>query len=278
MSSWAYESLAARKSSAFSIASAARRAISRASSRWSDRTSAPTRLCRARSSRAAAHETRAGRRCTRSRRARGRARDAPRRPRRGRGRASRASSTRYGSPVRSTSRDGVRLVLLGWVAPTQLAQHPLPLGVPVRDRDLAKAAVLLDHVDDAVVGEPRDQQGGELGERRLEVEPRRERVPVSARKRICSSAPRSLGDIVEDVDHELDRAGFGQDRRRARSTSARPRRAAAGSRGRPPGVSPSASARRLGSAGRGAAHRPRRRSRSARAALCRSGPASPPPR
>ena len=112
--------------------------------------------------------------------------------------------------------DGVGLVLLGRVALAERAQELLPLGIPVRDHDLTQAAaLLLDHVDDAVVGEPRDEQRGELRERRRVVEPGgEERARLGEEADLLLGVP-LLGDVVEDGDHEPDLAGVVQGRRRA---------------------------------------------------------------
>ena len=84
------------------------------------------------------------------------------------------------------------LVLVRRVAPPQLAEQLFALGIPVRDDDLAKACfVLADRVHDAVVGDPRDEQVPEVGERRLVVERAERSVLASARKRSRASALRS---------------------------------------------------------------------------------------
>ena len=67
-------------------------------------------------------------------------------------------------------RDGMRLVLLRRVPAPDLPQQLLALRAAVRDHDLAQAPVLVERVDDAVVREPRHEQLGEIGERRLVVE------------------------------------------------------------------------------------------------------------
>ena len=86
----------------------------------------------------------------------------------------------------------------------------------MRDHDLPKARfVLADRVHDAVVGDPRDEQVPEIGERRLVVErggEERARLGQEADPRL--GAP-LVGDVVEDVDHEVHLARVVQKRRRA---------------------------------------------------------------
>ena len=118
--------------------------------------------------------------------------------------------------ARKHLRDRMRLVLLRRVASPQLAQQLLPLGIPVRDHDLPEARlVLADRVHDAVVGDPRDEQVAQVGERRLVVErggEERARLGQEADARL--GAP-LVGDVVEDVDHEVHLARVVQERRRA---------------------------------------------------------------
>ncbi len=83
------------------------------------------------------------------------------------------------------------------------------------DDDLTQRAVLVDHVDDAVVGEARHQQVGEGVEGRVDVD----RGGEDGAGLVHQPRPflrRPLGrDVVDDVDHELDTARLGLDRRRA---------------------------------------------------------------
>ena len=73
--------------------------------------------------------------------------------------------------ARKHLRDGMRLVLLRRVASPQLAEQLFTLGISVRDHDLPEARlVLADRVHDAVVGDPRDEQVAQVGERCLVVE------------------------------------------------------------------------------------------------------------
>jgi hypothetical protein len=108
----------------------------------------------------------------------------------------------------------MRLVLLRRVPPPQLAQQLFPLGIPVRDDHLPKAClVLADRVHDAVVGNPRDEQASQVGKRRLVVERGGEE-----RARLGQEADSLLGfplvgDVVEDVDHEVHLARVVQERR-----------------------------------------------------------------
>ena len=119
--------------------------------------------------------------------------------------------------AREHLRDRMGLVLVRRVAPPQLAQQLLPLGIPVRDHHLPQACfVLADRVHDAVVGDPRDEQVPEVGERRLVVEgdgEERARLGQEAEPRF--GAP-LVGDVVEDVDHEVHLARVVQERRRAK--------------------------------------------------------------
>ena len=110
----------------------------------------------------------------------------------------------------------MRLVLLRRVASPQLAEQLFPLGISVRDHDLPEARlVLADRVHDAVVGDPRDEQASQVGERRLVVErggEERARLGQETDPRLGDPL---VGDVVEDVDHEVHLARIVQERRRA---------------------------------------------------------------
>ena len=108
----------------------------------------------------------------------------------------------------------MRLVRVRWVPLAELSQQLLALGVAVRDHDLAQPAVV-DHVDDAVVGEARHEQGRERVEGRVDVDRRGEDgARLVEELRPLARLPLG-GDVVDDVDHEVDGAVAGDDRRRA---------------------------------------------------------------
>ena len=115
--------------------------------------------------------------------------------------------------ARQHLRHRMRRVRLRRVPAPQLAQQLLPLGIPVRDHHLPQARfVLADRVHDAVVGDPRDEQLPEVGERRLVVErggKERARLGQEADARL--GAP-LVGDVMEDVDHEVHLARLVQER------------------------------------------------------------------
>ena len=88
-------------------------------------------------------------------------------------------------------------------------------GIAVRDHDLPQAALVVDHVDDAVVGEARHEQSRERIEGCVDVDRRSEDgARLVDELRPLARLPIG-GDVVDDVDHVLDGAVAGDDRRRA---------------------------------------------------------------
>ena len=74
----------------------------------------------------------------------------------------------------------------------------------MRDDDLPETRVLLiDRVDDAVVGDPGDEQVSEVRKRRLVVERRGEKRARLGQEADPSLGTPRLGDVVEDGDHEV---------------------------------------------------------------------------
>ena len=109
---------------------------------------------------------------------------------------------------------GMRFVLLRRVAVPELAEQLLALAIAVRDHDLAQVAVV-DRVDDAVVGHLRNEQPGEVGQRRVDVKrDRQQRARLLEEPHTPLGQP-FLGDVAEDVDHEPRPAVVVEDRRRA---------------------------------------------------------------
>ena len=81
----------------------------------------------------------------------------------------------------------------------------------MRDDDLPETPlVLADRVDDAVVGDPRDEQVSEIGKRRLVVERGGEERARLGQEADPSLGTPLLGDVVEDGDHEVHLARFVQ--------------------------------------------------------------------
>ena len=112
-------------------------------------------------------------------------------------------------------RNGVGVVGLRRVPAPELAEQLLSLAAPVRDDDLPQRPVLVERIDDAVVRDARYQEPRQIRERRLVVERRgeqRARLGEEVEPRLGVAL---LGDVPEDVDHELDVALGRQDRRRA---------------------------------------------------------------
>ena len=111
-------------------------------------------------------------------------------------------------------RDRMGLVRIRRIVLAELAQQLRPLWVAVRDHDLAQPAVV-DHVDDAVVGEPRHEQSRERIEGCVDIDRRSEDgTRLVDELRPLARLPIG-GDVVDDVDHVLDGAVAGDDRRRA---------------------------------------------------------------
>ena len=109
----------------------------------------------------------------------------------------------------------VGFVRLGRVAAPELAQQLRALVAAVRDHHLPQGGVLVERIDDAVVGDPRDEQPSQIGQRRLVVQRRGEQRARLGEKVEPSFGVALLGDVSEDVDHELDAAVGRQNRRRA---------------------------------------------------------------
>ena len=108
----------------------------------------------------------------------------------------------------------VGLVRLGRVTAPELAQQLRALVVAVGDHYLPQGGVLVERIDDAVVGDPRDEQPRQIGQGRLVVQRRGEQRARLGEKVEPSFGVALLGDVSEDVDHELDAAVGRQDRRR----------------------------------------------------------------
>ena len=116
-------------------------------------------------------------------------------------------------------RHRVRRVLVGRVSAAELPQQLLACRVAVTDHDLTQVPVV-DHVDDAVVGEARHEQRRERVEGGVDVD-RGRKDGAGLVDEPCPFLGGALGrDIVDDVDHELGLARLRQDRRRAQERPA----------------------------------------------------------